>query len=410
MDAPGESNVTCSRVGCKAMLVTSWAHVLEGLLDAARAGEHDSIGHDILQLQGLTSRIDAEAFLPIRADEITDQEAARRLVNYSGLIKDITQRLKDSGVADTRRLRTAHGYYTAGRYLRVHGRFGLWLGIELEVWCDAGITPLWSMLGNDKFSGVAGHHQTIRELFDDVQPYESAGVSYIPIHLRAGGRVGAHNDALKLSRGLPQPFAPRLRNQRDGRCREKNPLSILGDLLGDAKCCEGLARAASHDESAPVVVGKSGDGVLNRLRLKRPRLLHGALGVLLFELDVEILLEVDLRDLGMGVLDRPFRVRPPSASRHDPPQAKDRLLGAAEKLVDLPLAQGMPIFVALALDGDPLTRGPPRYEIDSDVSTVEAGQSLALRPVGPAPDFANLELGLLKRDPHEQLFEPAPLL
>ena len=272
MDAPGESNVTCSRVGCKAMLVTSWAHVLEGLLDAARAGEHDSIGHDILQLQGLTSRIDAEAFLPIRADEITDQEAARRLVNYSGLIKDITQRLKDSGVADTRRLRTAHGYYTAGRYLRVHGRFGLWLGIELEVWCDAGITPLWSMLGNDKFSGVAGHHQTIRELFDDVQPYESAGVSYIPIHLRAGGRVGAHNDALKLSRGLPQPFAPRLRNQRDGRCREKNPLSILGDLLGDAKCCEGLARAASHDESAPVVVGKSGDGVLNRLRLKR----HGS--------------------------------------------------------------------------------------------------------------------------------------
>ena len=186
VDAPGESNVTCSRVGCKAMLVTSWAHVLEGLLDAARAGEHDSIGHDILQLQGLTSRIDAEAFLPIRADEITDQEAARRLVNYSGLIEDITRRLKDSGVADTRELRTTHGYYTAGRYLRVHGRFRLWLGIELEVWCDAGITPLWSRLDNEKCSGVAGHHHTIRELFDDVQSYESAGFSYIPIHLRAG--------------------------------------------------------------------------------------------------------------------------------------------------------------------------------------------------------------------------------
>ena len=77
--------------------------------------------HDILQLQGLTSRIDSEAFLPIRADEVTNQEIARRLVNYSGLIADITQKLKDSGVADTNQLRTSHGYYTTGRYLRVHG-------------------------------------------------------------------------------------------------------------------------------------------------------------------------------------------------------------------------------------------------------------------------------------------------
>ena len=185
-DTPGETNVTCSRVGRKAMLITSWAHVLEGLLDAARAGEHDTIRHDILQLQGLTSRMDAEAFLPIRGDEITDQETARRLVNYSGLIEDITRKLRDSGVADTQGLRPAHGYYTAGRYLRLHGRFGLWLGIELEVWRDAGITPLWAMLDNGDYSGVAGHHQTIRGLFDDAQPYEDVGLLYIPVHLGTG--------------------------------------------------------------------------------------------------------------------------------------------------------------------------------------------------------------------------------
>ena len=185
-DAPGKVNVTCSRVGRKTMLITSWTHVLEGLLDAARAGEHDTIRHDILQLQGLTSRMDAEAFLPLRADEITDQETARRLINYSGLIEDITRKLRDSGVADTQGLRTSHGYYTTGRYLRLHGRFGLWLGIELEVWSDAGITPLWAMLDNGDYSGVAGHHQTIRGLFDDAQPYEDDGLLYIPVHLRTG--------------------------------------------------------------------------------------------------------------------------------------------------------------------------------------------------------------------------------
>ena len=185
-DAPGETNVTCARVGRKAMLITSWAHVLETLLDAARAGEHDTIRHDILQLQGLTSRMDAEAFLPIRGDEITDQETARRLVNYSGLIEDITRKLRDSGVADIQGLRPTHGWYTAGRYLRLHEKFGLWLGIELEVWSDAGITPLWAMLDNGDFSGVVGHHQTIRGLFDDAQLYEDAGLLYIPIHLRTG--------------------------------------------------------------------------------------------------------------------------------------------------------------------------------------------------------------------------------
>ena len=185
-DASGETNVTCSRVGRKAMLITSWAHVLEGLLDAARAGEHDTVRHDILQLQGLTSGMDAEAFLPIRGDEITDQETARRLVNYSGLIEDIARELRDSGVADTQGLRPTHGWYTAGRYLRLHERFGLWLGIELELWSDAGITPLWAMLDNGDFSGVAGHHQTIRGLFDDAQLYEDAGALYIPIHLRTG--------------------------------------------------------------------------------------------------------------------------------------------------------------------------------------------------------------------------------
>ena len=91
-DGPGTRTVIWSRVGRKTLLITSWTHVLEALLDAARSGEHDSIRHDILQLRGLTSRMDSEAFLPIRADEVTDQGTAHRLVNYSGLIEDITRK------------------------------------------------------------------------------------------------------------------------------------------------------------------------------------------------------------------------------------------------------------------------------------------------------------------------------
>ena len=186
VDGQSTRSVIGADVSSRTLLITSWKFVLDGLLQAAHSGGHDAIRQDILQLQGLTSRMDSEAFLPLRADEITDQETALRLINYSGLIEDITQKLRDSDIADINALRPTHGWYTAGRYLRLHGKFGLWLGTEFEVWRDAGITPLWLMLDNGEFSGVAGRHQTIRELFDDVQLYEDAGVVYIPIRLKIG--------------------------------------------------------------------------------------------------------------------------------------------------------------------------------------------------------------------------------
>ena len=186
VDASIKHRVTWARAGSKTMLITSWKHVLQTLLDAARSGGHDAVRDDILQLEGLTNRMDIDAFLPLRADEITNQETAHRLINYSDLIEEITQKLKDRGIADTKDVRTAHGYYTAGRYLRVHGRFGLWLGIELEVWRDVGITPLWWMIGNTTFHGVTGQLQTILALFDNAKLYENEQLLYIPIRLKTG--------------------------------------------------------------------------------------------------------------------------------------------------------------------------------------------------------------------------------
>lgn len=185
-DGSGTGAVIWARVDRKVLLIMSWAHVLEGLLNAAHSGDHDDIRHDVLQLRGLTDRMDAEAFLPIRGDELTDQATARRMVNYGGLIEDITRQLRDRGIADTDGLRPSHGWTTIGRYLRVHGRFGLWFGIELEVWSEAGITPLWWTFDDNDWSGVAGRLPTVRTLFDDVQHYEDAGYLYIPIRLKTG--------------------------------------------------------------------------------------------------------------------------------------------------------------------------------------------------------------------------------
>ena len=189
-DASGGGATIRARIGCKTMMIASWQYVLERLLDSASSGKHDHIRHDILQLRGLTSREDSQAFLPLRADEVTGQGTARRMANYSDLIEDIVDKLCKIRpvVANKKRLLPTHGYHTAGRYFRLHGRFdvrfGVWFGVRLEVWRDAGITPLWLQIGDGKFGGVTSHFEKIPDLFDDVQSDPSN--KYIPIRLTTG--------------------------------------------------------------------------------------------------------------------------------------------------------------------------------------------------------------------------------
>ena len=183
-DGPSGGSVLGARVGSWTMLITNWKFLLDGLRDAAHSGGHETIRQDIIQLQSLTNRMDSEAFLPLRVDELTSQETARRLVNYSDLIGDIVDKLKSHGVADTAKLNPVHGYYTAGRYLRLRGRFGMWLGVRLKEWREYGMTPLWLEIGNGDFYGVTGQLKTIRELFPDVKLDENSMLLYIPIHLK----------------------------------------------------------------------------------------------------------------------------------------------------------------------------------------------------------------------------------
>ena len=187
LDTP---DITWSRVGHKILLITSWSHVLERLLIIAQAGIHESIRRDILQLRDLTSRMDLEAFLPIRADELTDQETAHRLMNYSDLIQDIIQELTDNGPADIQGLNPSHLWHSHGRYLRVHESFGLWFGIDYVLWRKAGVTPLWCRFDDNDFSGFAGHFQAVQELFEDAEYYEDWGNLYIPIRLTEGVERG----------------------------------------------------------------------------------------------------------------------------------------------------------------------------------------------------------------------------
>ena len=182
-DALGASAAMRARIGCKTVSVASWRYVLDRLLDAARAGGHDTIGHDIRQLQGLAGRMDAEAFLPLREGEAANQDVARRLINYVELIADIIDELKRAEIADIKGLRWGNTAHSTGRFFRIHARqeFVSWLGLHLGAWREVGISPMWLRFSTDT-GVVADHFKTVPELFEGVRTRYNG--LYIPIRLK----------------------------------------------------------------------------------------------------------------------------------------------------------------------------------------------------------------------------------
>ena len=194
--------ITWARAGHRTLAITSWKHVLGSLEQAARTGGHVDLQQDIVQLRGLTDHMNDAEFLPLRDDEVTNVNLARRMINYSELINEIVGRLVTDGVAETTGLRPGHTFTAAGRYLRMHATFDAWLGVDLHAWCEWGITPIWSEHNtNSLSSGIPGKIRQAAKLFDDAQ--EDNGWLYLPIRLTTGvERDRVVDDAARQMRSI----------------------------------------------------------------------------------------------------------------------------------------------------------------------------------------------------------------
>ena len=121
--------------------------------------------------------MDADEFLPLREGEVTDSKMARRMTNYIGLIDEIVSRLKTYSVAF---LGQGVAYEYTGRFLGLHKQFKTWLGVNLRVWRDLGITPLWIEIERP---AVEGGMKRVKKLFKDA--VERGSWLCIPIRLTA---------------------------------------------------------------------------------------------------------------------------------------------------------------------------------------------------------------------------------
>ena len=120
--------------------VTTWGDLL-GALSAASplAGEPDC-RNDIAQLQGLCRKMDEEECLPLRGEELTNQEMPRRFINFSNLPFGII----DKAVAEKLCIRKTETNYRhgSGVYIEIGG-YTAWVGFDRTAWRSLGVSPIW---------------------------------------------------------------------------------------------------------------------------------------------------------------------------------------------------------------------------------------------------------------------------
>lgn len=176
--------------------ICSWRALLGALraeLDAA--GEYRLVG-EVEQLRGLCDRMDAEAFQPVRPEDVAPT-LPRRILQYAALAEDVAQRLAARGIADLNRANTAgsKGYYR--RYLRIKGH-GCSISLDYGAWATRAETPLWLLVkaANWTFSERAWSSLLPLSNEDPPRLFRHDDHAAVPLHLKMGAERGAVLDDL----------------------------------------------------------------------------------------------------------------------------------------------------------------------------------------------------------------------
>ena len=116
--------------------LTSWAALLERMASKANDAEAD-----IRQLRGLTDRMDGDAYLPLRPEDL-GSESARQMLDVAELVDDATNIAKEKGWVNLDGVIAVPKRRGYGRFISIGG-VGTWFGIHSYGWAWHSDTPLW---------------------------------------------------------------------------------------------------------------------------------------------------------------------------------------------------------------------------------------------------------------------------
>ena len=126
--------------GGRRILLTSWGALLSRMASRASDAREAHAELDIRQLRGLADRMDREAFLPLRSEEL-GPAIPRRFLNFNSLVDAVFDKTGSEGTMRTVSSVTSTSDRRGAR-VRIAGAGG-WFGTAYDLWARYRATPLW---------------------------------------------------------------------------------------------------------------------------------------------------------------------------------------------------------------------------------------------------------------------------
>lgn len=180
------------------LMLTSWRSLLGRMAAKVSAAADSHAETDIRQLRGLAEQQDAEAFLPLRREELGPQ-LPRRVIDLSGLVDDAIGRVRETkwvSIKGARKVATATTYgiwMTFPRAKPDPGNTNQFFGVDYRLWARHGNTPLW--LGLHPSAIPRRRVQTLRQE-NPLGLLEASDWVNVPIELPVEKERGAVLDAV----------------------------------------------------------------------------------------------------------------------------------------------------------------------------------------------------------------------
>ena len=152
----------------------------------ASSGE-DEARADLQQLAGLCDRMDSDAFLPIRPEELSPL-VGKRVVQYCSIVDEVVAKLVRNSVGDNKGLRATTGPGRYGRFLRLRGN-GCVFYFFAQGWANYRETPLWLWVRDHNWRTTGEMSTALLPLEREVPSRlvtDSEGELLIPLFLLTG--------------------------------------------------------------------------------------------------------------------------------------------------------------------------------------------------------------------------------
>lgn len=167
-----------------AITITSWDKIINFVKEELIANNSYVLLSDINQLNGLCSRMDEEAFLPLKERDL-GVDIPKRIYGYYNLIDKIGDKLKHKSNVSTAGLKS-NGFHGGYRKYMMINDFSISLEFNLKYWIEKAETPIWIGIKDSEWNYIPGLKDklmnikgiNIEQVFVD-----DFGFTFIPVFL-----------------------------------------------------------------------------------------------------------------------------------------------------------------------------------------------------------------------------------